>query len=169
MLLWAFGTRGGTNGAFLRAISIEHMGTDLLVLDENKNSITVFSTTEFGDMIYKSIELYQDGKYDESAKEWENVLKMNANYPMAFRGIGRAIMRENRFEEAMNYFKMAHDTENYGRAFKLYRKEWVEKNIWWVLLILAVVIIIPLILGKIKRTKWEVIMHEQSKVRKHVG
>ena len=169
VLLWAFGTRGGTNGAFLRAISIEHMGTDLLVLDENKNSITVFSTTEFGDMIYKSIELYQDGKYDESAKEWENVLKMNANYPMAFRGIGRAIMRENRFEEAMNYFKMAHDTENYGRAFKLYRKEWVEKNIWWVLLILAVVIIIPLILGKIKRTKWEVIMHEQSKVRKHVG
>ena len=45
----------------------------------------------------------------------------------------------------------------------------MEKNIWWVLLILAVVIIIPLILGKIKRTKWEVIMHEQSKVRKHVG
>ena len=96
-------------------------------------------------------------------------MKMNANYPLAFRGIGRAIMRENRFEEAMQYFKLAHDDENYGRAFKLYRKEWVEKNIWWILLILAAVVIIPLAIGKTKRTKWEVIMHENSKIRNRNG
>ena len=30
---------------------------------------------------------------------------------------------------------------------------------------LAVILIIPLVIGRIKRAKWEVIMHEQSKVR----
>ena len=169
VLLWAFGTRGGINGAFVRAVSLEHMGYDLMVLDESKNSVTVFTPTEYGRMIYHATELYQEGEYTQSSDEWKNVMKLNANYPLAFRGLGRSLMRENRFEEAMKYFKMAYDDENYGRAFKLYRKEWVEKNIWWILLTLAVVIIIPLVIGRIRRTKWEVIMHEQSKVRKHNG
>ncbi len=167
VMLWAFGTRGGTTGAFMRAISLEHMGMDLLVLDETKGSVTIFTPTEYGETIYKAIALYQDGEYDESAEEWRNVMKMNANYALAFRGIGRAILRENRFEEAMEYFRLAHDNENYGRAFKLYRKEWVEKNIWWIMLIIAAALIIPLILGRVKRMKWEVIMHEQSKIRRN--
>ena len=64
---------------------------------------------------------------------------------------------------------MAHDRENYGRAFKLYRKEWIEKNILWIFLGLAVLLIVPLVIGRIKRMKWEVIMHEQSKVRKRTA
>ena len=118
-------------------------------------------------MIYNATELYQNGEYTASSDEWKNVMKLNANYPLAFRGLGRSLMRDNQFEEAMKYFRMAYDDENYGRAFKLYRKEWVEKNIWWILLVLAVVIIIPLVIGRIRRTKWEVIMHEQSKVRRN--
>ena len=89
---------------------------------------------------------------------------MNANYPLAFRGIGRAILRQNRYEEAMDYFELAHDVDNYGRAYKLYRKEWVEKNIWWVMLIIAALLIVPLITGRIKRMKWEVSEHERSKI-----
>jgi len=166
ILLWAFGTKGNVKGAFTDAVSIEHMGRDLLVLDQVENSVTVFQTTEYGQTIYKATEMYMDGEYDKSAELWQDVLKMNANYPLAFRGIGRAILRENRYEEAMDYFKLAHDRENYGRAFKLYRKEWVEKNIWWIILILAVLLILPLAIGRIRRMKWEVIMHEQSKVRK---
>ena len=167
VMLWAFGTRGGTNGAFARAISIEHMGTDLYVLDESKNSVTVFTPTEYGQMIYRATALYQQGEYEQSAEEWRNVMRMNANYALAFRGIGRAILRENRFEEAMEYFRLAHDNENYGRAFKLYRKEWVEKNVGWILLALAAVILIPLAVGRIRKMKREVSMHEYSKIRRN--
>ena len=39
------------------------------------------------------------------------------------------------------------------------------KNILWIVLILAVILIVPLVIGRVKRAKWEVIMHEQSKVR----
>ena len=166
VLLWAFGTKGNVEGAFTGAVSIEHMGHDLMVLDQLENSVTLFLPTEYGQTIYNATEKYLDGLYDESADLWREVLKMNANYPLAFRGIGRAIMRQNKYEEAMDYFKLAHDRENYGRAFKLYRKEWVEKNIWWIAVILAVVLIVPLVLGRIKKTKWEVIAHEHSKVRK---
>ena len=40
------------------------------------------------------------------------------------------------------------------------------KNIWWIILILAVLLIIPLAMGRMKKMKWEVSEHERSKVRK---
>jgi hypothetical protein len=74
------------------------------------------------------------------------------------------MLREEKYEEAMDYFKLAHDQEDYGRAFKQYRKIWIEKNLWWIALIIAVLLIVPLVIGRIKRAKWEVVMHEHSKV-----
>ncbi len=166
VLLWAFGTKGPVDGAFTGAVSVEHIGRNLFVLDQNKNSITVFTPTEYGNKVFDATDAYLAGRYDDSADLWQDVMKMNSNYPLAFRGIGRAVLRQNDFKGAMKYFEMAHDRDNYGRAFKLYRKEWVEKNIWWILLVLALLLICPLVLGRIKRMKWEVVMHEHSKVRK---
>ncbi|MBR2662360.1 MAG: hypothetical protein IKE25_01460, partial [Clostridia bacterium] len=166
VLLWAFGTKGNVEGAFTGPISLEHMGYDLLVLDQLENSITVFQTTEYGQTIYDASESYLDGQYDASADLWQNVLKMNANYPLAFRGIGRAVLRQDRYEEAMDYFKLAHDRENYGRAYKLFRKIWVERNIGWIIAIVAAMLIIPLVIGRVKKMKWEVSEHERSKIRR---
>ena len=166
VLLWAFGTKGNVAGAFTSAISVEHIGYDLFVLDQFENSITVFTPTEYGMRIYDAIETYLNGDYDASADLWREVMKLNANYPLAFRGIARAILRQNDYQGAMNYYKLAHDRENYGRVFKLYRKVWIEQNIWWVALILAALLIVPLAIGRVRRTKWEVISHEQSKVRR---
>lgn len=166
ILLWAFGGKGNYDGAFSSAISVEHIGYNLYVLDENENSITVFTPTEYGMLIYDAIDEYSRGEYDKCADYWREVLKLNSNFKLAFRGIGRAVLRQDQFQEAMDYFKLAHDRENYGRAFKLYRKEWIEHNIWWVILIVAFLLIVPLVIGRIKRMKWEVIMHEHSKVRR---
>ena len=166
IMLWAFGTKGSMDGTFSRAIALDHMGYDLFVLDEMKNNITVFTPTEYGQMIYDATDSYLKGDYDLSDKLWRDVMKLNANYSLAFRGIGRSLLRQEKYKEAMDYFERAHAREEYGRAFKQYRKFWVEKNIWWIIALLVLIIIVPLILGRIKRTKWEVVMHEQSKIRK---
>ena len=165
VMLWAFGTKGNADGAFNRPTALDHMGYDLLVLDGLKNSVTVFTPTEYGQMIYDATDTYLKGDYDESAELWEEVMKLNANYPLAFRGLGRAMLRQEKYQEAMNYFEMAHDREDYGRAFKQYRKHWIEKNVIWIVLILAALMLIPLIIGRVKKAKWEVIMHEHSRIR----
>ena len=164
IMLWAFGTKGALDGAFDEPIALDHMGYNLIVLDDKKNSITVFTPTEYGRMIYDAVDTYLMGEYEKSAALWEKVMALNANYPSAFRGIGRSMLREEKYEEAMDYFKLAHDQEDYGRAFKQYRKIWIEKNLWWIALIIAVLLIVPLVIGRIKRAKWEVVMHEHSKV-----
>ena len=164
IMLWAFGTRGNIEGAFTSAVSIEHMGTDLMCLDENEASITVFTTTEYGNLIYQASNQYLKGDYDGSADTWREVLKLNANYNLAFIGIGRALMRQEQYKEAMDYFQMAHDRENYGRAYRYYRKILVEENIGWIVAAAACLLIIPLAIGRVKKMKWEVEAHERRKI-----
>lgn len=164
IMLWAFGTKGNSEGAFLSAISIEHMGNDLFVLDRNDCSITVFTPTEYGNLIYKASSEYLKGDYDGSADTWREVLKLNANYNLAFIGIGRALMRQEHYGEAMEYFKMAHDRENYGRAYRYYRKEAVEKNIGWVVAVLVVIVVIPVTRSIVKKMRAEVEESERRKI-----
>ena len=166
VMLWAFGTTGSSEGAFNSAVSIEHMGRDLFVLDELSGAITVFTPTEYGTLIYNAIDSYLKGEYDASAELWDEVLKLNANYNLAFIGIGRSLMRQEKYEEAMEYFKMAKDRDNYGRAFRFYRKDWVEANIGWVVILLAAVLIIPVIRSSMKKMRMEVAVHERNQVQK---
>ena len=166
VLLWAFGTKGNADGAFNRPTGLDHIGYDLLVLDGLKNSVTVFTPTEYGQMIYDATDTYMNGEYDKSAELWEKVMMLNTNYTLAFRGLGRSMLRQERYQEAMDYFERGHDREDYGRAFKQYRKLWIEEHILQIVLILAAILIVPLIIGRIKRMKWEVIMHEQSKIHR---
>ena len=166
IMLWAFGTKGNSEGAFLSAISVEHIGKDLMVLDENESSITVFTPTEYGELIYKASDEYLRGDYDGSADTWREVLKLNANYNLAFIGIGRALMRQEQYEDAMNYFKMAHDRENYGRAYRYWRKEWVERNIGWIVALVAAALVIPVVVRRVKKMRWEVEAYEHRKIAK---
>ena len=156
IMLWAFGTQGNFDGAFTGPVSIEHMGRDLLCLDQFENSITVFKPTEYGNLIYKAYDEYDDGDYAASAATWQEVLKMNANYNPVYIGIGRNLLRQEKYKEAMKYFKTAHDQENYGRAFRFYRKEWVEQNIGWIVAVFVVILLIPIFLKIKGRVKAEI-------------
>jgi len=166
IMLWAFGTKGNSEGTFLSPVSLEHMGYDLLALDENDCSITVFTPTEYGSLIYQASDEYLRGEYEASADTWREVLRLNANYNLAFIGIGRALMRQENFEEAMEYFKMAYDHDNYGRAYRYYRKELIEENIVWMVIVIVCVLVVPLVIRQVKKMKGEVEAHEQRKVKR---
>ena len=48
---------------------------------------------------------------------------MNANLEFAYAGIGKALLRQGEYSEAMKYFKQSKDQPEYSKAFLLYRKE----------------------------------------------
>lgn len=155
-LLWAFGGVNSASGYFRRALSVDHMGYDLYVLDNQANTVTVFTPTDYGKAIYQATEQYLRGEYDASAASWEKVLTYNGNYDLAYIGIGRAQLRNNQYEEAMKNFELSRDSDNYGEAFQLYRKEVIEDNIGWVVVILALLIVVPKIIKRIKKVIAEV-------------
>ena len=63
---------------------------------------------------------------------------MNGNYELAYIGIGRALLRQQNYKEAMEYFEVMRDDENYSRAWKYYRKDWIENNLGYVIIVLVV-------------------------------
>ncbi len=155
-IVFCFGNPGNVEGYFMGAIAIDHMGHDLIVLDRIHKSLTVFAPTEFGELVYQAVEQFDRGEYDASGESWQKVMDINGNYDLAYIGIGRSLLRQKKYHEAMKYFELKYDDENYSKAYKQYRKEWVEENIVIIIVVLALLLIIPLAIGRINDIKYEI-------------
>lgn len=148
-LLFAFGGKGNIDGFFRSPSAVEHIGRDLFVLDSQNGSVTVLTPTNYGDNIYNATEYYAEGNYDDSADTWADVLKQNGNYDLAYIGLGKSFLRQEKYKDAMDFFKLKRDKRDYSKAFQYYRKEWIEDNIGWVIALILVVVLVPLIIKKI--------------------
>jgi DNA-binding beta-propeller fold protein YncE len=156
-LLYAFGGVGNREGCFLQPVALDHIGYSLYVLDSRSAALTCFELTGYGATINAALGEYQAGRYESSAEQWEAVLKMNGNYDLAYIGIGRAALRQGEYQKAMKYYKLKRYSEGYGKAFQLYRKQWMEANLWKILLALALLIIVPRLIKWVLRIRKEVL------------
>ena len=145
-LLFAFGDKGSQLGNITLVQAIDYAGANMLVLDRENDNITVFKRTSYGDDLIKVLSLQRDRLYDEAANEWETILQRNANFDNAYIGIGKSLYRRGFYEEAMDSYKYAYDTENYSEAWSKVRKDWVEK---YAIVVPIVVIAFFIIVGKI--------------------
>lgn len=154
--VFCFGGNGNMDGYFRQPAAIEHMGHDLLVLDSLDCSVTLFTPTEFGKLIYSAIEDFDEGNYEASGESWKKVMELDGNYDLAYIGIGRSLLRQKKYGEAMDYFELKYDDENYSKAYKQYRKEWVENNIVIIVIVILAAFLIPMSIGRIKKIKREI-------------
>jgi len=155
-LLFVFGGRGNLDGFFRSPVAIDHIDRDLFVVDSVNATITVFTPTEYGNLIYNATEQFSVGQYDTSAETWAKVLELNGNYALGYIGLGKSYLRQKKYKEAMDCFKLKLDRRDYSKAFKYYRKEWVEDHFAIIAVIIIALILIPLIVKWIKRIKWEI-------------
>lgn len=117
-LMFAFGGLGNQVGLFKKPVSLAAIEDRLYILDADKNTITEFVLTQFGEMVQTAINLYNDGLYEESIEPWLEVTQRNSNYLLAYTGLGKAYYQLGRYEEAMYYYRLANDRSNYSDAFK---------------------------------------------------
>ncbi len=139
-LLYAFGGTGQQVGTFRLCASIAYFGEELLVLDKGYGTITRFGRTDYGALIEQAIVADQNRDFESSVESWNQVLKQNQNFDMAYTGIAEAFMRNGDYQSAMRYFKIARDTENYSKAFRQYRSAFVRKHLILLILLLAAVL-----------------------------
>ena len=155
-MVFAFGGAGNMDGYFRGPVSIEHSGYDLMILDPLDGAVTLMIPTEYGKLVYQAIDQFDQGDYTASGESWEQVIKYNGNYDLAYIGIGRSLLRQERYREAMDYFELKYDDENYSKAYKQYRKEWVEEHIVVIVIVILALFLVPMTIGKIKAIKHEI-------------
>lgn len=107
----------------------------IAVADSRASNIHVYQPTEFARAVQKAVSLYEDGLYGESKQYWEQVLRMNANYDLAHKGLARAAYQEENWREAMAEFRLAADRDGYSESFWWLRREWLLQHADAVLLV----------------------------------
>lgn len=142
-LLFICGGKGDQIGTFRDPVAIDSINNTLLVLDRLKATITVFEETQLGRLVHKATILYNDGKYDEAKSLWEQVHKMDFNFVLAHVGIGKALLRMNKFNDAMYYFRLANDKDGYSEAKENLRNDFLKRN-FGVLATLFIILIIAI-------------------------
>lgn len=145
-LLYAFSTTGIQKGNTTSPTSITYCGSDLLVLDEINCTVTVFKLTKYGQLIDDAYECYSNYNYDESVEYWNQVLHENANFDIAYDGIGNACMRTGAFKEAMDHFRYSNNKERYSDALGEYRTGLIEK---YLLIYVAIAIVLLVLFVKL--------------------
>ena len=155
-LLFVFGGVGNREGFFIEPTALDSMGFTLFALDAWTGAITRFDLTEYGWAINRALYLYRRGLYEESAEYWEDVLRMNGNFGLAYVGIARSLLRQGYYLEAMRLFELEHDRIGYGRAFGFFRRQWMEEYFWIFAVALGVVMIVPPVVKKILKVRREI-------------
>ncbi|MFC6331846.1 hypothetical protein ACFP56_04360 [Paenibacillus septentrionalis] len=122
-LMYVFGGLGNQLGEFTMPIAIERVGDDMLVLDKALGEITIFKTTAYGRTLNEAVRSYYRGDEEAAFQRYLETINMNANLEFAYSGIGKALLRQGNYKEAMKYFKESYDNKGYSKAFLLYRKE----------------------------------------------
>ncbi len=167
-LLFAFGDKGEQLGHLSSPVAITYCGGDIMVLDSVLDSVVVYKRTDYGDIIDQALMHNAEREYSAAFADWQDILRRNQNFDAAYVGIGKNLYRQGDYEQAMDYYKNAHETENYSIAFQAWRKNSTEKSIGWIILIVvALVFVLSKAFGYIgrknkagivkvgKRTLWE--------------
>ena len=159
-LLFAFGDTGRQLGniASNGLTAVTYQGSNMLLLDKSSKAFTVYQLTEYGEIIHNALHNTNTRQYDKAVDDWTEILKRNSNFDAAYIGIGNALYRSGDYEEAIEYYQAAYDTENYSNAYKELRKEWISKYI-----ILIPIFVIAICVG------WSKFMKFANKVNRRVA
>ena len=142
-LLFAFGDKGAQTGNINSAEALAYQGDKLIVLDKGNLNFTVYRRTEYGDILMQALINQNNREYDKAKSDWEDILKRNNNFDLAYIGIGMSLYRDGKYEEAQANFKAAHDVERYSQSYVEIRKVWSNSYFWIIpLVIIAVAVLI---------------------------
>ncbi|MCA0753496.1 hypothetical protein KP806_00415 [Paenibacillus sp. N4] len=150
--MYVFGGLGNQLGEFKTPAAIERVGDDFLVLDKALGEITVFRTTEYGRTLNEAVRSYYRGEEEKAFQLFNQTINRNANLEFAYAGIGKALLRQGDYAEAMKHFKRSMDQKNYSKAFLLYRKQVLREHFATIMTLIVILAAGALAVRKYRKT-----------------
>lgn len=170
-LLNTFG--GGVNdgtqyGTFKEAKALTDMNGKIYIIDAEKDSITVFKRNAYGDLVEKAQAMTINGDYVDAEPLWQEVLNLDANSLVAYRGIAKAKILLEDYRGALEYAKLGEDRDTYSRAFEYVRKEVLKDNFIYITIGLVALIVVVAVLLHFKK-KYNVVLIKNRKLKIALG
>ena len=157
MLMTVFGFKtdgsGNTqNGATFEPYGIEKMGENYLVLDRKVGTIVAYRPTYYIKMLEEANDYYLKGWYIEGEQYWREVIKYDANFARGYAAIGKSLLEQEKYEDALEWLKKGQDRTSYSKAYTEFRREFLRENyMWFVPLIAAAIVAFVLLIKLIQK------------------
>lgn len=145
--------KGEQVGTFSNARVLALNGDDVLVMDIQENSITVFKPTGFFKLLAKGQSLTLNGDYKASQEIWEKVLSLDSNCQLAYSGLARAEYASGNYIQAKNYARKGYDRDTYSLAFKMLRTDFITNYFWIIMIIAIIVMAVSAVLLRLKKRR----------------
>lgn len=130
----------------LPSLAVDRNG-NIWCVDGSKGYLQSFKPTEYAQMVYSAMNLYEEGRYSEAMVQWNEVLKLNQMSILAHNGVGKAYLHDEEYEASLEHFKVANNKDFYSQAYWEVRNAWLQK---WLGLILGVVALLIVLRGVVK-------------------
>lgn len=125
----------------------------IYVLDSDKKQIIIYTPTEFTNHLHEALYLFSKGLYTESKEPLEEVLRMNNLFDYANMAMGKTLFKEENYEAALDYARLAKDMETYSDAFWEIRNTWLKQNLATVFIICILLYIANKVIKKLDEKK----------------
>lgn len=123
------------------------------VLDREKGYVQVFYPTDYAVATHRAIHDLENGNYESSEQTWSEVLKLNGSARIAHMGYGKTLFHQQRFEEALEEFRIARSRSYYSDAFWELRDQWLSKNVVYFLVVIFALVVYVIVSSIIKKKK----------------
>ena len=131
-LLYAFGETGEALGQYNGLASTAVYGEKLYALDESRATVTVLERTDYGRLLSKVCALRRARDYEGSTETWNEIIRQNNNFDLAYLGIGKDYLDSGNYKEAMKYFKLIDARDYYMKAFEKNRQQFLNRYGMWI-------------------------------------
>ena len=135
---------GKQKGTFSSPCAIAVNGTDVLVGDGMKDSVTVFQLTEYGAAVRRAQLKTLNDDFETAVDEWQSIVKKDKNNQLAYKGLAKAYYTLGDNEKALEYARLGSDRETYNVAFEKLRRAFFEK--WFSVIFVCIVITVTIII-----------------------
>jgi tetratricopeptide (TPR) repeat protein len=154
-LLFTFGGKDdGSNRLGLlqqpTSIAVDSIGR-IFISDREKGNIQMYEPTAFTGLLHQALSLYGDGFYIESEAYWDEVIRLNTSFGLAHSAKGESLFKQQQYEEALEEFRLANNRAGYSDAFWEVRYTWMEQNLQWVILTLALLYVVKIVINQLKK------------------
>ena len=131
---------GAQKGNFMQVSALAVNGTDILVSDKVKNTVTVFTLNSYGSDVRQADILTLGGNYDDAKPLWESVLKQDKSLQIAYSGMARACLSDGDYSESMRLAKQGYDRKTYSLAYEQKRKQFANDNFAYIAIAVIAVV-----------------------------
>ena len=144
-ILFTFGntvSQSKSVGHFDEAIGIDvDAEGNLWVLDCVGKNLQVFTKTRFASTVMTAMNYYNEGLYDKAEAAYHEIIAQNSSFVQAYIGLGNIAQRNQDYELARHYFKIANHKSGYSDAFWEIRDGWLGRNLLWMAIVLVVLVL----------------------------